>query len=178
MIYARPPTVEARQELTSMTRQAVGRVSQRAQLIRLSAQRPPVPELATLFAMSRATVRFWMRRFDVHGRAGLDDDPRRGRPRKLSPHVLETLGTLRQDDPRHAGHLATFWTVAMLSLALLHRLSVQLSIRALRGALPHLGWRWRRPRLTMPTKVAPENARHQWLMAKAVVEVGPEAAIL
>jgi transposase len=133
MVYARQPTVEARRALQRMIRQAVGRVSQRAQLIRLSAQRHPVPELATLCAMSRATVRFWMRRFARHGPAGLYDDPRSGRPRQVSPQVVETLITLRQDDPRHEGYLATFWTVAMLRLALLHRLGVQLSIRALRG---------------------------------------------
>src|SRR5262245_12252986 len=177
MLYARPPTVEERQELTRMTRQAVGRVSQRAQLILLSAQRHTVPALAPLFDMSRATVRFWIRRFDVHGPAGLDDAPRRGRPRKVSPHVLETLVTMLQDDPRHDGYLATFWTVAMLSLALLHRLGVQLSISARRGALPPLGLRWRRPRLTMPTKVDAETTRTPWLLAKAVVEAGPEAAI-
>jgi transposase len=178
MIYTRPPTVEERQELTRMTRQAVGRVSQRAQLILLSAQRHTVPELATLFEMSRATVRLWIRRFDVHGPAGLDDDPRPGRPRRVSPHVVETRVTMRQDDPRHDGSLATCWTVARLSLALLHRLGVPLSIRARRGTWPHLGWRWRRPRLTMPTKVDPEKARQQGLMATAMVEVGPEAAIL
>jgi transposase len=161
-----------------MTRQAVGRVSQRAQLILLSAQRHTVPELAALFDMSRATVRFWIRRFDVHGPAGLYDDPRRGRPRQVSPQGLETLVTMLQDDPRHDGYLATFWTVARLSLALLHRLGVQLSLSALRGTWQHRGLRWGRPRLTMPTTVDPEKARQQWLMAKAVVEVGPAAAIL
>jgi transposase len=85
---------------------------------------------------------------------------------------------MRQDAPRHAGYLATCWTVAMLSLALLHRLGVQLSSSALRRTLQHLGLRWRRPRLTMPPQGDPEKARKQWLMAKAVVEVGPEAAIL
>lgn len=177
MIFARPPTVEERRELQRMIRQAVGRVSQRAQLILLSAQRHTVPELATLFEMSRATVRVWIRRFDVHGPAGLYDDPRRGRPRRVSPHVLETLVTMLQDDPRQEGYLATFWTVAMLSLALLHRLGVQLSLSALRGTWPALGVRWRRPRLTRPTKVDPEQTRQPWLRAKAVVEAGPEAAI-
>jgi transposase len=178
MIYARPPTMEERRELQRMIRQAIGRVSQRAQLILLSAQRHTVPELATLFDMSRATVRFWIRRFDMHGPAGLYDDPRSGRPRHVSPHVLETLVTMLQDDPRHEGYLATFWTVAMLSLALLHRLGVQLGTSALRGTLQALGLRWRRPRLAMPTKVDPEKTRKQWLMAKALVEAGPEAAIL
>jgi transposase len=178
MLYARQPTAEERRELQRMIRQAVGRVSQRAQLILLSAQRHTVPELATLFDMSRATVRFWVRRFDMHGPAGLYDDPRSGRPRPVNPYVLETRVPMLEDDPRHEGYLAPFWTVAMLSLALLHRLGVQLSLSALRGALQALGWRWRRPRLTMPTKGDPEKTRKQWMIAKALGKAGPEAAIL
>lgn len=178
MIYAQQPTVEERQELQRTIRQAVGRVSQRAQLILLSARRHTVPELATLFEVSRATVRFWIRRFNRHGPAGLYDDPRRGRPRRVSPHILETLVTMLQDDPRRAGYLATFWTVAMLSLAVLHKLGVQLRSSTLRGTLQALGLRWRRPRLTMPTKVDAEKTRKQWLIAKALAEAGPEAAVL
>ena len=45
MIYARQPAGEERRELQHMIRQAVGRVSQRAQLILLSAQHHSVPEL-------------------------------------------------------------------------------------------------------------------------------------
>jgi transposase len=178
MIYARPPTLEEYSELRRMTREAIGRVSQRAHLIVLSAQRQSAPELATLFGMSRATVRFWIRRFDAYGPAGLYDEPRSGRPRKLGSHELETMLTMLQDDPQHAGYLATCWTVAMLALALLHRLRVHLSTSALRDALRELGLRWGRPRLAMPLKVDPAKARSQWLIAQAVVEAGPEAAIL
>jgi len=160
-----------------MIRQAIGRVSQRAHLMLLSAQRRTVPELASLFGMSRATVRFWIRRFNVHGPAGWYDEPRRGRPRQLGPQVLATLMTMRQNDPRHAGYLATFWTVAMLGVALGHRLGPWFSASTVRGALHGLGLRWGRPRLAMPLKVDPEKAHKQWIMAKAVVEAGPEAAI-
>ena len=178
MIYARPPTVEECRELQRMSRQEIGRVSQRAHMISLSAQRYTVPELATLFGMSRATVRFWVRRFNAYGPAGLYDESRRGRPRKLGPHGLETMLTMLQDDPQQAGYLATFWTIAMLALAVLHRLGVRLSASALRGIVRELGLRWGRPRLAMPTKVDPAKARTPWLIAKAVMEAGPEAAIL
>jgi transposase len=178
MIYAREPTEAEHMALRHMSRQAIGRVSQRAHLILLSAQRHPVPELAMLFAMSRATVRFWIRRFEAHGPTGLYDDPRHGRPRKVNPHVQETLVTMLQDDPRHEGYLATFWTVAMLGLALVRTAAVRLSASALRVALHELGLRWGRPRLAMPAKVDPEKTRKQWVMAKAVVEAGPEATVL
>jgi transposase len=169
MMYARPPTVEEHGELRRMTRGAIGRVSQRAHLIWLSAPRDSVPALATLFGM---------RRFDAYGPAGLDDEPRRGRPRKLGPHELEPMRTRRQDAPRHLGYLAPFGTVAMRAVAVLHRRGVPRSTRALRGTWRELGLRWGRPRLAMPLKVDPAKARLQWLSAKAVVEAGPEAALL
>ena len=177
MIYARPPTTEEHVALTRMTRQAIGRVSQRAHLILLSAQRRRVPELANLFAMSRATVRFWIGRFNAQGPAGLYDDPRSGRPRTMGPRVLETMGTVLQDDPRHEGSLATCWTIAMLALVLVHKLGVYIRASPMRGALQEVGLRWGRPRLAMPTKVDPAKTHTQWVIAKAVVEAGPAAAI-
>src|SRR5919199_3858522 len=170
MSYARPPTVAEHRALQRMTRGAMGRVSQRAHLIWLSAQHYPVPELPPLFGMSRATVRFWIRRFEASGPAGLSDEPRSGRPRTLEPGGLETMRTMRQDDPSHAGSLATFWTVAMLALAVLPRCGVHRSASALRGTWRELGRRWGRPRLARPRKTEPATARQPWLMAQAVGE--------
>ena len=84
MIYVRPVTDDEQTELKRMTRQEIGRVSQRAQMILLSAQRRTVPEIATIFSVSRATVRFWIRQFEATGPRGLYDDPRSGRPRKVT----------------------------------------------------------------------------------------------
>jgi transposase len=178
MLSARQPSEAERLELKRLTRQAVGRVSQRAQMMLLSTPRHPVPALAPLFAMSRATMRCWSRRFNAHGPAGLSDDPRRGRPRKGGSSPLAAMVTILEDDPRHAGSLATFWTVALLGMVLVHQLGVRLSTSTLRGALHRLGLRWGRPRLAMPLKVDPHKAGKQWVIAKAVVEASPEAAIL
>ncbi|MCZ7569904.1 MAG: helix-turn-helix domain containing protein [Ardenticatenaceae bacterium] len=71
MIYVRTPSDEELQELKRMTRQEIGRVSQRAQMILLSAQRRTVPELARIFAVESKTVRKWIRRFNAEGAAGL-----------------------------------------------------------------------------------------------------------
>ena len=85
---------------------------------------------------------------------------------------------MRQDDPRHAGSVATLWPVARLAVALGHRLGLWCSASPVRAALHRVGLRWRRPRLAMPRKVAPENASTPWGMAQAVVAASPEAAIL
>jgi transposase len=178
MIYLRRLTEEEQAELRRMTRQEVGRVSQRAQRVLLAAQRRTVPELAQWFDYSRATVRSWLKQFEQDGPPGLYDAPRSGRPRKVSAAVEQKMVDLVQDDPQPAGFLSTIWTVAMLTLALTTTLAVALSRSAVRAALHRLDLHWGRPRLTMPTKVDPAKAPKQWAIAKAVVEAGPAAAVL
>lgn len=179
MIYVRQPNDEERAELKRMARQEVGRVSQRAQMVLLSAQRRTVPEIAALFAVSRATARFWLRQFDAEGPPGLQDAARSGRPRKVTPQVEATLAGWLVRDPQviDPAYLATFWTVAMLLLSLGARLRLARGPTALRAALQRLGLRWRRPRLAMPRKVDPEQAQKQWRIAEAVIGAGPDAAI-
>jgi transposase len=178
MLYARQLTDEERTELQRMTRQEVGRVSQRARMILLSVRGKTVPEIADIFEASCAMVRFWIHRFNAEGPAGLYDRERGGRPLKVTPEVKDTLVQMVQDDPQQEGYGATFWTVAMLTLALASKLKVSLSPSAVRGVLHQLGLRWGRPRLGMPDKVDSEKAQKQWTIAKAVVEAPPETVIL
>ncbi|MGH9556082.1 MAG: IS630 family transposase [Terriglobales bacterium] len=167
-------------ELKRMTRQEIGRVSQRAQMILLSAHRRTVPEIATIFRVSRATVRFWIRQFETAGPAGLSDDPRSGRPRKVTSDAEATLLHLLERDPQQvdARYLATFWTTAMLVLLLATQLQLHVCRNTIRNVLQRLRLRWRRPRLAMPRKTDPDKARKQWEIAEAVISAGPDAAVV
>ena len=180
MIYVRDPDDHELTELKQMTRQAIGRVSQRAQLVLLSAQRRTVPELALLFDLHPASVRFWLRRFDRDGPSGLYDAPRSGRPRELDAQQDQRLIRLLAQDPQDVApaEIATTWTVAMLTLALIVRSGRYLSRATVRTALRRLGLRWGRPRLTMPRKVDPDKAHKQWRIAEAVLAAGPAATVL
>lgn len=178
MIYVRTPTDDEFKELKRMTRQEIGRVSQRAQMILLSAQRRTVPEIAGIFDVEYKTVRKWIRRFDAHGPVGLYDEARSGRPRKLTESVHNKLIEMIEQDPERSGYLATFWTVAMLVLALREKLCVHLSASTVRQALHHAKLAWGRPRLAMPRKTDPQKAAKQWAIAQAVIEAGPEATVL
>jgi transposase len=91
--------------------------------------------------------------------------------------LQQTVVQLIQTDPQGAGYLATFWTVAMLTLALLKQ-GIQLSTSSVRHTLQALGLRWGRPRLGMPQKTDPEKAAKQWAIAQAVIEAGAEATVL
>jgi transposase len=178
VIYARQPTDDEMEELQRMVRRTVGRVSQRAQMVLWSVQRKTVPEIADLFAVCRATVRFWLRRFNALGPEGLYDRERSGRPPKFSDAVTGAVLELVRDDPQQAGYLATCWTVAMLVLAVFNRLKVRVSASTLRGALHQLDLRWGRPRLGMPLKVDPQKAQKQWAIARAAVGAPSDAVIL
>lgn len=180
MIYVRPLTEDERIELKHMTRQEIGRVSQRAQMILLSAQHRSVPEIATLFEVSLAIVRFWIRRFETAGPTGLRDQQRSGRPRQITSEVEDRLVELITHDPLQADatFLATFWTTAMLTLVLASKLHISVCANSIRSALHRARLRWRRPRLAMPEKTDPEKALKQWKIVDAVIRAGEEAVIL
>ena len=177
-MLVRQPTDEETKELKRMTRQEIGRVSQRAQMILLAAQGRIYTEIARIFETTTVTVVFWIGRFNGEGPAGLYDQPRSGRPRKATKQVIETTGELICQDPEREGYVATIWTAAMMVLALVTRVGVQLSPSTVRAIFKELRLSWGRPRLAMPNKVDPEKARKQWLIAQTVIEAGPEAVIL
>lgn len=178
MIYVRLLTDHEQQELKRMTRHEIGRISQRAQMVLLSAQGRSAPEIAAIFALSGPSVRFWLRRFEEGGPPGLRDAPRSGRPPKVTAPLEQAVLNLLLADPLQAGYLASFWTVAMLGLALLGRLGVALSESCIRSTLRRLRLSWHRPRLAMPQKVDPDKALKQWRIAEAVFAAGPQTPIL
>ncbi|HEY0737475.1 MAG TPA: IS630 family transposase [Herpetosiphonaceae bacterium] len=180
MIYVHPLTAAEVEALRAMMRHDIGRVSQRAHLILLSAQHTSIPDLARLFAWSQPTVRFWIRRFEVAGPDGLRDAPRSGRPRKVTPAAEANLSTFLQQDPQRIDQtfLATCWTTAMLVLLCTTRLHITVARSTLRSALQRLGLRWRRPRLAMPRTPDPQKAAKQWQLAAAVVAAPPDTAII
>jgi len=81
MMYVRELSAEDFQILKEISRKEVGRVSQRAHIVLMSAKTVAVPTIATLFDVSAATVRFWIRKFESEGPKGLFDESRSGRPR-------------------------------------------------------------------------------------------------
>jgi len=178
MIYARQPTQEELEELHRMRRREIGRVSQRAHMVLMSSEKRSVPEIAVTFQVCRANVRYWLKRFNQEGPAGLYDEPRSGRPQKVVEEVKSKVIGLLQDDPQQEGNLATFWTVAMLIMVIVQKIGVELSPSTLRSTLHRLGLRWGRPRLAMPQKTDPEKAGKQWQIVQAVMQATEETAVL
>lgn len=150
-----------RTELTALSRQTVGRVALRAQMVLLSARGYAVPAIATIHGCGPDVVRLWLHRYQAHGSAGLRDRPRSGRP-PTDPLARQIVDVQASQPPPCSGHVQSCWTVALLTAFLAVRFGLALSTATVRRHLHATGWRWRRPRLapagTRPAKRDPAAA--------------------
>ncbi len=147
---------EQRAELTQVSRQAVGRVALRAQMVLLSGRGYSVPQIARIHDSGMDVVRTWLHRYEEQGVAGLEDEPRSGRPPK-DPLAGDIIDTQARQSPRNSGHVQGCWTVALLTAFLATRFGLVLSCGSVRRYLRLQGWRWRRPRLDTARKHDPEE---------------------
>jgi transposase len=164
-------TEAQRAELEQVSRQAVGRVALRAQLVLLSDRGRSVPQIAALHGCGRDVVRGWLHRYRARGVAGLHDLPRSGRPPegRLARQIVDAQAS---QPPRCAGLVQSCWTVALLAAFLAMRFGLLLSAATVRRHLKAAGWRWRRPRLApasaLPDKRDPAAAAKEAAIAAAL----------
>src|SRR5258707_1903961 len=135
-------------ELEGVSRHPLGRVALRAPLVVLAGRGYSVPQIAPIPAGGTEVVRTWLHRYAQHGVAGLQDQPRRGRPPKdqLAGPIVDAPAS---QSPRCSGHVQACWSVALLTAFLARRFRLPLSRSRGRRSLPHLGWRWARYRLAL-----------------------------
>ncbi len=140
MVKIGPLTNGQRRELEQVRRRAVGRVSQRAHMVLLSARGYSVLQIAEIFAVGEDVVREWLHRYERAGPTGLDDRPRPGRPPRdrLARQIVETQAS---NGPRNHGLAQTCWTVGLLAAFLLARFGLRLSPSSVRRHLKASGWR-------------------------------------
>lgn len=168
---------EQRQELEQVSRQAVGRVALRAQMVLLSGRGYRVPQIAQIHDCGEDVVRLWLHRYTEEGIAGLQDEPRSGRPPK-DRLAVEIVDTQASQSPECSGHARAFWTVATLTAYLYSRFHLALSRASVRRYLKAKGWRWARPRLAPARKQDPEKAAKLAALAAAAQAVADGAGHL
>ena len=102
-----------REELTRWTRSSSIRagLAQRARIVLLAADGVSNTAIAVRLGVSRPTVIGWRDRYAAHGLAGLDDEPRSGRPRTIDHRRIVTA-TLTPP-PRRLG--VTHWSTRLLA---------------------------------------------------------------
>ena len=157
MVRIGPLSDEQRQALERVRRRAVGRVSQRAHMVLLSARGYTVPQIAEIFEVGEDVVRTWLHRYERHGPA---------RPGRPSPAGQAAAGPPGPADRGRPGEQPAVQQRAGPDL-LDGRAAGGLPGGALppgpvareRPPVPHqAGWRWARPRLA-PATHAPRGQR-------------------
>jgi transposase len=151
MIYANV-NEKAREELQT----ALGEAQQpkwyrRLKIIDLSGRGYDVPELATIFDLSAATVRNYIKRYNDNGSSGLTPDYDSGRAATITWSKEAWLNVLNQA-PSQFEKLdsgAQNWNQALLQEYLAEYHDVQLSQSAISKTLRKAGVSWRRAKLTV-----------------------------
>ena len=102
-----------REELTRLTRSSSVRagLAQRARIVLLAADGVANTAIADTVGVSRPTVIGWRDRYAAHGLAGLEDEPRSGRPRTIDHRRIVTA-TLTPPPKKYG---VTHWSTRLLA---------------------------------------------------------------
>jgi transposase len=103
-------------------------------------------QAAQVFNHSPRSIHNWLHRLLDRGLSGLQDEPRPGRPPRLSQAELEQV---RQDllhSPRELGYDQNLWDGVLLSHHLAQQFSVHLKVRRCQSLFHELGFSLQRPR--------------------------------
>jgi transposase len=86
----------------------------------------------------------WVKRFNAKGLAGLEDEPKAGRPPTHPPSVRSALISLAQQKPDTLGYPFKLWTLERLQTAFQERHGVHLSDSTIWEWVEAEGFKWRR----------------------------------
>ncbi len=115
-------------------------------------------QVAALFGEDRRTVQRWVKRFESHGREGVREGERSGRPATLDAKQWVALGRDLRREPGAFGLTGHLWDGKLLCEHLRRRYGAALGVRQCQRIFTQMGFRLRKPRPQVaqcdPVKVA------------------------
>jgi len=141
MRYVQPLTLEQRDLLEkTMRTDASFRARTRAHSLLLSAQGQTITEIAQTYQVHRVTVSSWITNWEALGVQGLYDQPRSGRPSKLTPEERELAKQYLKEEPR---------SLKAVVDRLEKKTQKRISLSALKRLAKKAGLRWKRVRKSL-----------------------------
>jgi transposase len=139
--YVQPLTTEQRALLEkTMQEDASFRARTRAHSLLLSAQGTTIKEIAKTYQVDRDTVSTWLKKWEHHGTQSLHDQPRSGRPPKLTPDEQAIAHQYIKEEPR---------SLKSVVERLAHHTEKRLSISSLKRLAKKGRLRWKRVRKSL-----------------------------
>lgn len=134
------------------------RTVERARIIRDAQAGYSVSEIARRRQGTRAMVMKWLTRFNAEGLAGLDDEPRSGRPTTYTPEEVSTVIATALIDPQQLHLPFGSWTLDRLAQYLNERRGIAIKRSRIGTLLLAEGLRWRKQESWFGERVDPDFA--------------------
>jgi transposase len=140
------------------SRTAPTRTVERARLVWLAHQGHKVPAIAQELGLCPATVRTWLKRFNRQGLAGLQEQPRPGRPPQYTPDQVSLVIATSLTDPRELGLPFAGWTLDRLAAYLQEVQGIPIKRSRIDELLLREGLHWRTQETWFGERVDPAFA--------------------
>lgn len=160
-IRVRALSAEEQAELTRMARSrtlCAGRVK-RAQLVLLAVAGHTAKGIAGILRLHARTARFWLKRFNAHGLAGLEESARPGRPPIYPAEQVGAVIAAALTRPADLGLPFASWTLDRLAAYLSETKGIAMRRSRIGGVLAREGLRWRQEETWFGARVDPDFAR-------------------
>lgn len=129
-----------------------------AQIVQHAADGLSAPEVAAKMGLCGATIRFWLKRFNERGLAGLEEAMRSGRPATYSAEERSAVITAALSRPAELGLPFAFWTLDRL-VAYLGEQGIGMRRSRVSEVLLGEGLKWRQEETWFGARVDPDFTR-------------------
>lgn len=160
-IRVRTLSPEEQAELTRMARSrtlCAGRVK-RAQLVLLAVEGQTAAAIAENLRLHARTARFWLKRFNAHGLAGLGESERPGRPPTYPAEQVAAVIATALARPADLGLPFASWTLDRLAAYLSEAKGIAMRRSRIGEVLQREGLRWRQEETWFGQRVDPDFAQ-------------------
>src|SRR4051812_37767384 len=152
------------EELVRMTRSRTlgAGLVRRAQIIQHAVDGLNAPEIAACLDVCKATVRFWLKRFNARGLPGLHEERRSGRPPTYTPEERSAVITAALSRPADLDLPFACWTLDRL-VAHLSETGIGMKRSRISEVLLAEGLTWRQEETWFGARVDPDFERKRGL---------------
>lgn len=160
-IRVRALSSEEQVELAQVARSrtlCAGRVK-RAQLVLLAVEGRKAAEIAEELRLHARTVRFWLKRFNMHGLGGLEESERPGRPPVYLADQVAVVVEAALTRPAELGLPFASWTLDRLVAYLSEAKGIAMRRSRIGEVLQREGLKWRQEETWFGQRVDPDFAR-------------------
>src|SRR5512143_2484148 len=178
-IRVRELSAEEQAELTRMARSrtlCAGRVK-RAQLVLLAVEGHKAEVIAATLRLHARTARLWLKRFNAHGLAGLEESERSGRPPTYLAEQVSAVIEAALTRPVDLGLPFASWTLDRLVAYLSETKNIAMRRSRIGEILAREGLKWRQEETWFGARIDPEFARKRGRSSK-LYTAPPEGSVV